>query len=239
MKRNRGKLSALIFDLDDTLYPEYSFVMSGFSAVAAWIEQKLNLRKDEVFWEFKHLYDKGFRGNTFNHWVAQHNQREELVPQMVEIYRSHSPTISPYPGVVGTLQKLRQSFRLGLLSDGSSVVQQRKLTALGLAPFFDLIIYTDELGKEARKPSTQPFLYVLQALGLKGYQAVYIGDNPLKDFLGARMLGMWTIRIRWPDGLHKDLEPPSPEYSPHLEIRTIDELYLVILQIEHFATHSK
>jgi putative hydrolase of the HAD superfamily len=35
--------AALIFDLDDTLFPERDFVFSGFQAVGDWLETNLSL----------------------------------------------------------------------------------------------------------------------------------------------------------------------------------------------------
>ena len=37
-------------------------------------------------------------------------------------------------------------------------------------------------------------------------EAVYIGDNPLKDFIGARQVGLSTLRIRRKGTLHHDLK---------------------------------
>lgn len=53
-----------------------------------------------------------------------------------------------------------------------------------------------ELGSAAtRKPSTVPYLAALGALGAHAGRAVYVEDNPGKDFVGARSLGMTTVRV--------------------------------------------
>ena len=36
-------------------------------------------------------------------------------------------------------------------------------------------------------------------LSLKPLTIVHVADNPLKDFLGAREVGMFTVRLRRPD----------------------------------------
>ncbi len=36
-------MKSIIFDLDDTLYPEEQYVLSGFKAVAVWAEAELSI----------------------------------------------------------------------------------------------------------------------------------------------------------------------------------------------------
>src|SRR4030066_168009 len=43
MRRPVTGWRAIGFDLDDTLYPERAFVLSGFGAVAGWIEAAVGL----------------------------------------------------------------------------------------------------------------------------------------------------------------------------------------------------
>jgi FMN phosphatase YigB (HAD superfamily) len=51
-----------------------------------------------------------------------------------------------------------------------------------------------------------------------------VGDNPAKDFLGARRTGMVTVRIRRPDGIYRDSEPPTLEHKSDFEIGSVEEL---------------
>jgi putative hydrolase of the HAD superfamily len=216
---------AIVFDLDDTLYPERTYVLSGFRAVAAWVEEHLSIPQHQSFAELRRLFDEGIWGNTFDCWLESYGlEPNRWVAQMVRVYREHNPHIAPYPEVAELLQRLSLHYRLGLVSDGYAEVQKRKLTALGLAPCFDVLVFSDEWGREAWKPSSRPFEIVLKRLGVIGSEAVYVGDNPSKDFLGAREVGMRTVRVHHPDGLYSHLEPPSPEYAPDVEIKTLSDL---------------
>ena len=225
-------LRAVIFDLDDTLYPERSFVLSGFRAVAMWAEERLGIPADQAFNELRQLFEDGIRGDTFNRWLDSHGfQPEDWAPQMVRIYREHYPKIEPYPEVPGLLQRLRLRYRLGLVSDGYVEVQKRKLAALGLASFFDVLVFSDEWGREAWKPNSKPFEIALERLKVPGFEVVYVADNPTKDFFGARQVGMWTVRVRHPDGLYSHLEPPSSEHAPDVEIGTLNGLEAILQRI--------
>jgi putative hydrolase of the HAD superfamily len=222
-------LRAVIFDLDDTLYPERSFVVSGLRAVAMWAEDHLGISADQAFTELYQLFEEGIRRDTFNRWLESHGLKvEDWVPQMVQVYREHDQHIEPYPEVPELLRRLRPRYRFGLVTDGYAEVQKRKLNALGLASCFDVLVFSDEWGRGAWKPNSRLFEIALERLKVTGSEAVYVADNPTKDFLGARRVGMWTVRVRRPDGLYSHLEPPSSEHAPDVEIETLDRLEVVL-----------
>ena len=219
------KWQAIIFDLDDTLYSERMFVLSGFRAVAVWAEQMLGIPAAVGYDELTALFEAGVRGDTFNRWLASHNINEDVVSSLVRIYRSHTPQISPFPEVPGILSALSEAFTLGLLSDGYLDVQRRKLDALQLVSFFDIVLFSDELGREFWKPSTKPFETILEQLSIRRPElAVYIGDNPLKDFLGARQTGMRTIWLRRADGEYAHLELPSAAHKPDIQVTSLRQV---------------
>lgn len=216
---------AVVFDLDDTLYPEREYVLSGFRAVAAWAEAQLGIPDKRGFAELKHLFAHGVRGDTFQRWLtARRVPSDGLVPKLVQVYRGHEPLLSPFAEVPALLASLHRRYRLGLLTDGALLVQRRKLAALQLAGHFDAIVFSDAWGRETWKPSPWPFVVMLERLGVSGPEAVYVADNPTKDFLGARQVGMGTIRLRLPQGLYAHLEPPSAAHAPDAEITDLHTL---------------
>lgn len=221
---DRSRWRAVIFDMDDTLYPERQFVLSGFRAVATWLQQRASLPADECFAELRASFETGIRGNTFDRWLTKHDLPATWASGMLAVYREHEPLIDPFPVIPGLLVRLRPTYRLGMLSDGYLAVQRRKLVALGLADRFDAIVFSDFWGRAAWKPSVRPFLETLVLLGTPAARAVYVADNPTKDFLGPRQLGMGAIWLRQPDGEYAHLEPPSLAHSPDLTIASLDEL---------------
>jgi putative hydrolase of the HAD superfamily len=222
-------IQAIVFDLDDTLYPERDYVFSGFRAVATWAEEHLGIPAVQGFIELRRLFEDGVRGDTFDRWLESHGfQPDEWVPRMVQVYREHYPYIAPYPEVPALLQRLRPRYRLGLVTDGYAEVQKRKLTALGLTSCFDALVFSDEWGRQAWKPNSRPFEIALERLEVTGSEAVYVADNPVKDFLGARQVGMWTVRVRRPDGLYSHLEPTWAQYAPDIEIESLDCLEAIL-----------
>jgi len=219
-----SRWQAVVFDLDDTLYPERDFVLSGFRAVAQWAETHLGIGAEHGYRQLCSLYTAGIRGDTFNRWLhAQGMSAPNLPQQLVKVYREHTPSLTPFRGVLDVLSRLRSGHRLGLVSDGYIDVQRRKLAALGLETQFDAVVFSDYWGREAWKPSTRPFEEVLRRLGVAACFAVYVADNPIKDFVGARGAGMSSVWTRHPDGEYAQLVPPTPQHAPDYTIGSFAE----------------
>jgi len=224
-----SKLQAIVFDLDDTLYAERDFVLSGFRAVAEWSSANLGITSERSYETLFALYSQGVRNNTFDRWLMIHEiDRPELAAKFVDIYREHIPCIAPFPETIELLKSLQGAYKIGLVSDGYLAVQQAKWAALGLAEFFDAVVFSDSLGRANWKPSTAPFELVLDKLGVEPEFSVYIGDNPRKDFLGARQLGMFTIQVKHTDAEYGRIEPPGIDYQPHLIVDSIAEVPIAL-----------
>ena len=218
---------AVVFDLDDTLFPESEYVLSGFRAVSLWAEEQLGIPCELAFRTLEELFRNGIRGDTFNRWLdtAGIAVDERLISQVMRVYRDHAPPIlNPFPEVPGLLWSLHRSLRLGIVSDGYLDVQKRKWAALGLAPYFSAVVFSDQWGREFWKPHRRPFLAAAGMLGVAPEKTVYVGDNPLKDFYGARRAGMYAIRVKRDEGEHASLIPASEPYEPHVTISTLNEL---------------
>lgn len=231
------RFRTVIFDLDDTLYPEWDFIRSGFRAV----EQHLTSLGVNCCGISERWYSIRRAGEprVFDRWLNsaepsarqawQHfGSSQHAVNALVDLYRTHEPIIDPHPGVIDLLAKLRWSqnghVKLGLLSDGYLRTQRAKLTALRLTNFFDAIVFSDELGREHWKPSPTPFFEVLERLGSTGDDAVYVGDNPTKDFLGARRAGLSSARLRLPTGVYSGLDPDDESHRPDFEFDYLESL---------------
>lgn len=226
-------LRAVVFDLDDTLYPERAYVLSGFRAVSIWAEGIVDVPAERCHAQLRRLFDSGVRERTFDTWLERYGLADgELVPEMVRVYREHEPEIVPFPGARSLLDRLAGRHRLGLVSDGMASVQRRKLISLGLAPYFDSVVLTEELESGHSKPSALPFQVTLDRLAVSGEEAVYVADNPTKDFIGARLLGMATVRIRSHVGLYRDVEPPSPKHSAAIEIDDLRGLTMALYRVQ-------
>ncbi|MGH2750453.1 MAG: HAD family hydrolase [Actinomycetota bacterium] len=225
-------MRAIVFDLDDTLYLERDYALSGFKAVATWAESHLGLPIEVSYGDLAGLFEVGVRNKTFDAWLAARGQPMDTLPALVRVFREHDPLIEPLPAAKQLLRWLRSHYSLGLVTDGYSSVQKKKLTALDLEDCFDAVVFSDVEGRKAWKPSPRPFVVALEALGVSGREAVYVADNPAKDFLGARRAGMWSIRVRTPRGVYRDLEPESPDHDSDVEIDQLENLIDAIAAVD-------
>ena len=220
---------AAVFDLDDTLYPERQYVLSGYRAVAEHL--RASLKRTERFEDW--LWDRFLRGlcrDAFQ--AASEHFRLGLdaggVERLVRVYREHRPRIQPYPSAAEFLGRLHGRFRLGLLTDGFLPAQRLKLQALALERFFDAVVFTEEMGRECWKPSAAGFERVRQLLDVPHDTCAYVGDNPSKDFVAPNALGWRTIRWVHPGQVHAD--KPAPEAGrPQTTVHLPGELYEVLL----------
>ena len=226
-------MRAVVFDLDDTLYPELDFVRGGFAAVADYLERRHGVDGTAAASRMWTLLHEQGRGRVFDLLLDELNLAAgpETLPTMLYLYRSHVPTLTPYPDVPAVLQELAAAeFRMGVLTDGSPSVQRRKLAALApaLGLDFDAIVIVGELPIEMAKPSPAPYRVAAELLGIAPSHITYVGNDPYKDFGGARTAGMATIRVRAPSAtfpiLPDSIEVEADRYADPFS--TIAELLL-------------
>jgi putative hydrolase of the HAD superfamily len=219
MRTHSVGLEGVVFDLDDTLFAERQYVLSGFRAVANWLEERHAVPGGPAFSELRALFEAGVRLTTFDEWLDGRGLSDVVeTRELVEVYRNHVPAISPAPGVDALLESLGGRWRLGLVSDGYAQVQRAKFRALRLTGHFEAVVFSDELGRAHWKPSPRPFEVVSEMLGVAAANCVYVADNPTKDFLGARSTGMTTVRLRRPEGVYALAEPPTAAHAPDFEV---------------------
>jgi putative hydrolase of the HAD superfamily len=228
-----NRWQAIVFDLDDTLYSERDYVLSGFRAVSAWAEQALGVPAADAYRELKSLFESGVRGDTFNQWMRNRDLDADLLSSLVQAYREHTPELRPFAEVPALLGTLRKSYRLGLISDGYLEVQKRKFGALGLERFFEVVIFSDQWGREHWKPHIKPFQTAAELFRLEPSQMVYVADNPAKDFFGARKLQTFTVRLQRDGGEYAKLSPVSAEYAPDATITSLNELHSLLASVPY------
>lgn len=196
-------IKAVVFDLDDTLYPEIDYVKSGFCAVGEEMQKRFGVqdaarRLNEYFAaDRRDVYGRVLRdyGVAFT---------EGDIADLIRVYRTHIPKLSLSTEVRETLLALReQGYKLGIVTDGRPFQQRAKIQALGLKELVDTIVITDELGgAEYRKPHPKAFEILCGEFGVKAEETVYVGDNPQKDFAVKKFLPMTTVMVK--GGLYRD-----------------------------------
>ncbi|MEZ5680522.1 MAG: HAD family hydrolase [Erythrobacter sp.] len=219
----------LVFDLDDTLYLERDFALSGFAAVEAHLGA---LHGDKVApGTCRSLFEEGIRGDVFNRALERFGLKPdpETISGLVEVYRGHTPLIEACPD---TLRFLAADSRpRAIITDGPAAMQRAKIAALGIAEHFGLIIPTGELPPGMGKPHPAAFERVMAWSQEPGASHVYIADNPAKDFVAPRALGWRTIQIDRVGRIHA-AESSSPDRAAEKRIGSLDELAEVLDRLD-------
>ncbi|HHC19025.1 MAG TPA: HAD family hydrolase [Euryarchaeota archaeon] len=106
-----------------------------------------------------------------------------------------------FPGVKEALKYLKErGYTLGVITDGDRDYTETLLERKGIKHFFDVIVSAEDVRKY--KPSKEPFLKALKVLDINPEQALYIGDNPVKDKRGPELLGIRAYIVE--NGVTKD-----------------------------------
>ena len=63
-------MPAVIFDLDDTLYPHVQHVHSGFAAVATYVDRNFDVPAKDAYATLRFARESGNRGNEFQ-WLCR------------------------------------------------------------------------------------------------------------------------------------------------------------------------
>jgi putative hydrolase of the HAD superfamily len=228
-------MRAVLFDLDNTLYPEVEFVKSGFKAVAAYLGRRNELDETAVFEEMFDILGREGRGEVFDRFLTHHGLfSEERVKLLVYLYRSHRPSIRLDGDVLPVLRKIRsKGVQTGVVTDGMASVQRQKLEVLGIKDLMDVIVCTDELGGDCWKPSVVPFKVALELLGVSSTEAAYVGDDITKDFVGPNGIGMCTIQITRHRAIHFAVGAPPKGGDSMIKVERMKDILPLVEESGH------
>lgn len=102
------------------------------------------------------------------------------------------------PGTKEMLATVRQNYRVGLLSNFTHPPAAKEIISdLDLAPFFDVVLISGDLGY--RKPHHSVFEELIDQLEIEKDQIAFVGDDPEADVAGALRAGLqpiWTTYVR-------------------------------------------
>jgi putative hydrolase of the HAD superfamily len=190
-------MKVMVFDLDDTLYDEMSYVRSGFHAVA--VELARQYKQDscklfQVMWN--HLQRHG-RGTVFDAALEAIGRRNKInVRQCVSVYRQHQPQLTLYDDAEHILSYLeKKSIPIYIVTDGNKIVQYNKIRSLNLESRMRKCFITHRHSIKYSKPSPYCFHKIVQIEKVEPQDIVYVGDNIAKDFVGIKPLGFETVRV--------------------------------------------
>jgi putative hydrolase of the HAD superfamily len=118
---------------------------------------------------------------------------DEIIDTLAEAHERVGLWTAPIEGAIETVTRLRASgYRLGVVSNAEGRVE-RDLAGAGFGGLFDTVVDSHLVGVE--KPDPRIFHIALERLGTPAATAVYLGDVPSVDVIGARAAGVAAVLL--------------------------------------------
>jgi len=210
----------IFIDLDNTLYNQEQILRYVFSKIGEELEKRFNLDKSKASRYLLGLVkEKTLRYRIFDDLISRFDL--EISPEeLVRLYREfhleflRSRKIELYRSAL----ELLGNSSLVVYTEGDREIQEEKIRNImrNYGVYFDYIIVRDKLDEGNRA--------YFEEYRVK----VYIGDDPLADFLVPNKLGVITVRVL--TGLYRGIpnESVKEEYRPKITIRNLKGLGKVL-----------
>jgi putative hydrolase of the HAD superfamily len=138
---------------------------------------------------------------------------DALFERYVEEKARVADEMTPFPQAVATVRALRNGgIRVGVLTNGPSAFQRRKLEVSGLGRELDAIAISEEIG--VAKPEPAAFAAALELLGTTAPETAMVGDSLENDVAGAIAAGLGAVV--WMPGRRTGDLPPGAHLAREL-----------------------
>ncbi|MDM5180994.1 HAD family hydrolase [Massilia sp. DJPM01] len=191
---------AILFDLDDTLWPIAPVILQAEQTLHAWLhsnaprvaerftvdalrQARLALLAQQP--EFQLDLGALRRAGLLSAFETAGEDAAKVEQAMVQFYAARNAVI-PYDDVVPGLLRLKGRSLLGSVSNGNADLQ-----AIGLSHHFKVSLAASQFGRA--KPDPAIFLAACVELGVDPADAVYVGDDVLLDVQGAQRAGLRAV----------------------------------------------
>lgn len=146
----------------------------------------------EVMLREGHDYDEYRRRRLGEALAPWRELDDELFAEYVELHNEAIDGLSAFPDALETIRSLRaQGIKVGVLTNGPSELQRRKLAASGLLEELDAVAISGEIG--AHKPDARAFERALALLGTRADETAMVGDDLVNDIGGALAAGFAAV----------------------------------------------
>lgn len=207
---------AIVFDLDDTLWPVGPTILRAEHAMSDFLAERyprvlelhtlesmrdLRARMAAEHPAMRHDFT-WLRTRALLEHAREAGYPDEMAREAFEVFYRARNRVDLYDDVLPALERLSVRHRLFAVSNGNA-----DLAAVGIAGWFEGTLAAREAG--CLKPDPRIFRMLLERAGLAPYDALHVGDDPLADVEGARRAGLDAVWVNrrgdpWPE----ELEPP-------------------------------
>ena len=200
-------LTDIFFDLDHTLWD----FQKNSALTFDYLLKKYNLKIDlksflKIYMPINFSYWKLYRDEKITKEFLRYNRlkstfdklnllvKDEIIDQISEDYVLSLPENNfLIKDGIFILDYLKDKYKLHIITNGFTEVQNKKLINSKINTYFSCIIDSETVG--VKKPNIKIFNYALNLTGAKAQNSLMIGDNLEADILGAINAGFHAIHF--------------------------------------------
>jgi len=201
-----SSIKAVLFDLDDTLWPIvpviqraenllYDWLTTHAPAVAREVSIESMRERRQALMATDPVYQldlRALRYAVLKEAFINTGQDVAMVDTAMDVFSRARNTVTLFTDVLPALNNLQGQLTLGSVSNGAA-----DLHAIGLAHFFQTSIAAHRFGYA--KPDAAIFHAACDALHVAPHEAIYVGDDPLLDVEGAQKAGLRAVWMKRPE----------------------------------------
>jgi putative hydrolase of the HAD superfamily len=180
---------AILFDLDETLYPRQAGLMQAIGArILRYMVERMGLSSDEAEakrMRYTHQYGTSLRGLM----AEEHVDPEDYLAYVHDI--DLAQYIGPNPDLGAMLRNI--PLAKTVFTNANAEHARRVLDVLGVAGHFSRIIDIRAMDFLS-KPDPYAYRRILDLIGARAGECLIVEDTP-RNLLPARSLGMTTILV--------------------------------------------
>lgn len=185
----------IIFDLDNTLYPQEDFDRGAFEDITAALQKKSQLALNGM--EDFLMTHKKLKGNKynklFNDTLDKYHLSQSLLTIMLTNYVGHDGKyINKANSLLPLIKKYLNNKKIFVVTNGPIKVQQTKLKCLAIAQYATIVICSSKEPKQLK-----PNRYAFDVLSKKHQfiKPVMVGDDYSTDGLFAKNINIPFIHF--------------------------------------------
>lgn len=200
---------AVLFDLDDTLWSVNPVLERAEKLLQEWlvthapkVAEKNSIsdfkKRRKMMMSKESQYRIELQALRYAALVQAFQEVDEDpagVDRAMSVFNHARSEVMLYSDVIPILTRLKERYAIGSISNGYANLQQ-----IGIAHHFQVSIAAHQLGYA--KPDAEIFHVTCEQLKVHPSEAIYIGDDPEMDILGAQKAGLSALWIN-----RTDLQP--------------------------------
>ncbi len=249
-KRPNRRVTAVIFDLDDTLIDWSTQTLHGAEigrrhlrkVYQYLVMQGFEAPEEEIFYEtfgevLLQMWSQAketWAGVAISDVMQQAliesglNSEQIDLDEVLRVYDWQPVSgVKPFADTIPVLRTLQQQgYKIGLITNSMQPMWMRdvELEVYGIIGYLDARITSGDTGY--MKPHPAIYQRILHLLETEAEQAVFVGDRPSNDIAGANEAGLISVLMR-PSHLDYDLNGVQPDYT----ITRLNELLPILAQL--------